>query len=79
MVGKAAIIRRFTATGQGAPPWTMRRRLEVSMSARTSSGSSRMRMKCDGTMNDRVPPKRSMSARKPRASKRGGITIVAPT
>ena len=49
------------------------------MAARSSSGSSRIRMKWAGTMKVRVPRWRSTSPSHDRASNCSVTTVVAPT
>ncbi len=72
------MMRCFTAIGHGAAACTINFMLDRSRADRSSSGTSRMRMKCAGTMKARVTRWRSTSRSHSRASQLGMITVVAP-
>ena len=73
------MMRCFTGIGHGAPACAISRNDERSRAARSSAGTSRMRMKCAGTAKVSVTRWRSTSRSHSDASKLSRTTVVAPT
>ena len=72
-------MRRFTSMAHGAPDWMTRRSDERSYAARSSSGTSRMQIRCAGVRNTVVMRWRSTADRNVRASHERKATTVPPS